>query len=116
MRGSFAFSIKNRLEEIRDVLASEKMLQLKKVNTPPVLVIYLDIAQFVLIPTSVYVNNKKLFTQSVTKQELSKYQFSQNLMYQIGSLKKEINKSIFSKADSLVDKIWSCPRIKLSKS
>ena len=31
-------------------------------------------------------------------------------------LKKEINKNLFSKADSLVDKILSCPPIKLSNS
>ena len=70
--------------------------------------------QFVLIPASVY--NKSLITQSVTKQELPKYQPSQNPTYQIDSLKKEINKKLFSKADSLVDKILSCPRIRLSNS
>ena len=70
--------------------------------------------QFVLVPASVY--NKSLITQSVTKQELPKYQPSQNPTYQIDSLKKEINKKLFSKADSLVDKILSCPRIKLSNS
>ena len=69
---------------------------------------------FVLAPASVY--NKILITQSVTKQELPKYQPSQNSTYQIESLKKEINKKLFSKADSLVDKILSCPRIKLSNS
>ena len=68
--------------------------------------------QFVLVPASVY--NKSLITQSVTKQELPKYQPSQNPTYQIDSLKKEINKNLFSKADSLVDKILSSPRIKLS--
>ena len=68
--------------------------------------------QFVLVPASVY--NKSLITQSVTKQELPKYQLSQNPTYQVDSLKKEINKKLFSKADSLVDKI--CPRIKLSNS
>ena len=68
----------------------------------------------VLVLASVY--NKSLITQSVTKQELPKYQPSQNPMYQIDSLKKEINKKLFSKADSLVDKILSCPRIKLSNS
>ena len=57
-----------------------------------------------------------MITQSVTKQELPKYQPSQNPTYQIDSLKKEINKKLFSKADSLVDKILSCPRIKLSNS
>ena len=70
--------------------------------------------QFFLVPASVY--NKNLITQSVTKQELPKYQPSQNPTYQVDSLKKEINKKLFSKADSLVDKILSCPRIKLSKS
>ena len=70
--------------------------------------------QFVLVPASVY--NKSLITQSVTKQELPKYQPLQNPTYQIDSLKKEINEKLFSKADSLVDKILSCPRIKLSNS
>ena len=70
--------------------------------------------QFVLIPASVY--NKSFITQSATKQELPKYQPSQNPTYQIDSLKKEINKKVFSKADSLVDKILSCPRIKLWNS
>ena len=70
--------------------------------------------QLVLVPASV--SNKSLITQSVTKQELPKYQTSQIPVYQIDSLKKEINKKIFSEADSLVDKILSCPRIKLSNS
>ena len=70
--------------------------------------------QFVLVPTSVY--NKSLLTQSVTKQELPKYQPSQNTTYQVDSLEKEISKKLFSKADPLVDKILSCPRIKLSNS
>ena len=70
--------------------------------------------QFVLVPAFVY--NKCSITQSVTKQKLPKYHTSQNPTYQIDSLKKEINKKLFSKADSLVDKILSCPRIKLSNS
>ena len=70
--------------------------------------------QFVLVPASVY--NKSLTTQSVSKQELPKYQPSQNPTYQIDLLKKEINKKLFSKADSLVDKILSSLRIKLSHS
>ena len=44
------------------------------------------------------------------------YQPSQNPTFQIDSLKKEINRKLFSKADSLVNKILSCPRIKLSNS
>ena len=70
--------------------------------------------QFVLVPASVY--NKSLNTQSVTKQELPKYQLSQNPTYQVDSLKEEKKKKLFSKADILVDKILSCPRIKLSNS
>ena len=69
---------------------------------------------FLLVPASVY--NKSLITQSVTKQELPKYQPSQNPTYQIDSIKKEINKKLFSKADSLVDKILSYPRIHVSSS
>ena len=70
--------------------------------------------QFVLLPASVY--NKKLISKSAAKQEIPKYQPSQNPTYQIHSLKKEINKKLFSKEDLLVDKILSCPRIKLSNS
>ena len=70
--------------------------------------------QFLLIPASVY--NKSLITQSVTKQELPNYQPPQNPTYQVGSLNLEINKKLFSKADSLVDKFLSCPRNKLSNS
>ena len=70
--------------------------------------------QFVLVPASMY--NKSLITQSVTKQEFPKYQLSQNSTYQVDSLKKEINRNLFSKADCLVDKILSCPRIKFSNS
>ena len=69
--------------------------------------------QFVLVPASVY--NKNLITQSVTKQQVPKYQPSQNPTYQIDSLKKEKNKKLFSKADSSVDKILSS-LIKLSNS
>ena len=70
--------------------------------------------QFILVPASAY--NKSLITQSFTKQELPKYQPSQNPTYQIDSLKKEINEKIFSRADFLADKILSCPRIKLRNS
>ena len=67
--------------------------------------------QFVLVPASVY--NKSV---SVTKQELPTYKAEQPPTYQIDSLKKEVNKKLFCKADSLVDKILSFPRIKLSNS
>ena len=66
--------------------------------------------QFVLVPASVY--NKS--AQSVTKQELPKYKAEQPPTYQIDSL--NLNKKLFGKADTLIDKILSCSRIKLSKS
>ena len=69
---------------------------------------------FVLVPASGYY--KSLITLSVIRLELPKYQPSQNPTYQIYSLKKEVNKKIFSKADSLVEKILYCPRMKLSNS
>ena len=65
--------------------------------------------QFVLVPASVY--NKSV---SVTKQELPKYKAEQPPTYQIDSL--NLNKKLFGKADTLIDKILSCPRIKLSNS
>ena len=37
-------------------------------------------------------------------------------MHQTDSLKKEINKKLLAKADTLVTKTLSCPRIKLSNS
>ena len=68
--------------------------------------------QFVLVPASVY--NKR--AQSVTKQELPKYKAEQTPTYQIDSLKRDINKKLFSKADTLIDKILTYFRIKLSNS
>ena len=66
--------------------------------------------QFVLVPASVY--NKS--AQSVTKQELPKYKAEQPPTYQIDSL--NLNKKLFGKADTLIDKILFCSRIKLSNS
>ena len=59
--------------------------------------------QFVLVPASVY--NKS--AQSVTKQELPKYKTEQPPTYQIDSLKKDLNKKLFGKADTLIDKVSS---------
>ena len=70
--------------------------------------------QFVLVPASVY--NKSITTQSVTKQELPKYKAEQPPTYQIDSLKRDNNKKLFGKADTLIYKILSCSRIKLSNS
>ena len=74
--------------------------------------------QDVLVPASLYNNNnnKILISEDIKKQELPEYQTERNPTYQIVSLKKEVNKNLFAKANSLVDKILSCPRIKLSNS
>ena len=60
--------------------------------------------------------NKGVTTQSVTKQELPKYTAEQPSTYQIDSLKRDFNKKLFGKADTLINKISSCSRIKLSNS
>ena len=70
--------------------------------------------QFVLFPASAY--NKNLTTQSVTKQELPKFKAEQPPTYQLDSLKRDLNKKKFGRADTLIDKILSCSRIKLSES
>ena len=70
--------------------------------------------QLVLVPASVY--NKSVTTQSVTKQELPTYKAEQPPTYQIDSLKRDINKKLFGKADTLIDKTLFCPRIELSNS
>ena len=71
--------------------------------------------QFVLVPASLL--NKLNTTKSTAlKVDLPKYQPQQTPTFQVDSLKKDINKKLFSKADSLVDKLLASPRIKLSLS
>ena len=53
-------------------------------------------------------------TQSVTGQEIPMYKAEQPPTYQIDSLNRDNNKKLFGKADTLIDKISSCPRIKPS--
>ena len=48
--------------------------------------------------------------------DLPKYQPQQTATSQVDSLKKDINKKLFAKADSLVDTLLASPRIKLSLS
>ena len=66
--------------------------------------------QFVLVPASVY--NKS--AQFVTKPELPRYKAEQPPTYQIDS--PNVNMKLFGEADTLIDKIFSCSRIKLSNS
>ena len=55
-------------------------------------------------------------TQSVTKQEFPNYKAEQPPTYQIDSTKRDINKNLFGKTETLIDKILSCSRIKPSNS
>ena len=71
--------------------------------------------QFVFVAVSLY-NTKNLTTLGIAKQDLPKYETEQNHTYQIDSIKKRRSKNLFAKADSLVDKIFSSPHIKLSES
>ena len=71
--------------------------------------------QFVLVPASLL--NKLNTTKSTTLTvDLPKYQPQQTPTSQVDSLKKDINKKLFAKADSLVDRLLASPRIKLSLS
>ena len=70
--------------------------------------------QSVLVPASVY--NKRVTAQSLAKQDFPKYKTEQPPTYQIDSLKRDINKKLFGKADPLIDKTLSCSRIRLSNS
>ena len=70
--------------------------------------------QCVHVPASVH--HKKVTTKSVTKQELPKYKAEQPPTYKFDSLKRDINKNLFGKADTFIDKILSCSRIKLSNA
>ena len=70
--------------------------------------------QFSFVPVSLY--NKSFSTQSVTKLKLPKCQSDQKAVYQFYLLRGENNKKLFAEAETLVDKIFSCPCIKLSNS
>ena len=68
--------------------------------------------QFVLVPASVH--SGSVTTQSVTKQEFPNDKAEQPATYQIDSLKRDINKKLFRKADPLINNVLSCSRIKPS--
>ena len=95
----------------RNLLSSEKGLQLLAVITPPV---FNHLSEYVVVPASLY--NKSVTTQSVTKQELPKNRAEQPPTYRIDSLKNDVYKKVFAKADRLIDKISSCSRNRLSIS
>ena len=70
--------------------------------------------QFVLVLASVH--NRSVNTQSDTKQEPPKNKAEQPPTYQIDSLRRDLNKKLFGKTDTLIDKNLYCSRIKLSNS
>ena len=71
-------------------------------------------AQFVLFSASAY--NKRVITQSATKNKFLNYIADHNFTYQIDSSepKMENFKKLSNKEDPVVDKFSSCPRIKHS--
>ena len=71
--------------------------------------------QLVLVPISVYNSNIKK-TTVLSKKKLSTYQSEEKPTYLIKSVKKDIKQNFFPKADSLVDKVLTSSRIKLSTS
>ena len=114
--GLVSLSKENNLE------AKKKLSSLRKkaysswnLSLSQSLIIWLDMKEFVFLPASVY--EKSLNTHSLTKQELPKYQPLQNRTCQIDSIKKGMNKKLFIKADSLVDKnfvLSSCQAFKFA--
>ena len=70
--------------------------------------------QFDLILDFVY-NNKNLQSRVVTRQELPKYQTEPNPTYWIDLPEIELNKNSAARANSLVDRKLSRPRIKFPK-
>ena len=80
-----------------DILSSDEILQFIKVIST-LLINHLSWYGAICL-RSCFCVQKNLITQSVTKRELPKCQPSQNPMYQIDTLKKELNKIFFSEAD-----------------
>ena len=69
---------------------------------------------FVLVPASKF--KSKIKTTVVTKPKLSNYHVEKSPKYNVESLKKEINQKFSAKADALINKLLSSPRMKLSDS
>ena len=107
--------VRTTWKQRRDSLASEKGLHLIKVITPPV---NNHLSSYgTVCPRSCFCVQQKFDFGFSYKAGISKIlTFTKSHADQVDSLKKEINKKLFSKADTLVDEILSCPRIKLSKS
>ena len=96
----------------RDILASERGLQLIKVVTPPVIN---HVSSYGAVrPRSCFCVQQKFDYPVGYKAGTSKLPTFTKSHVKDDSLKKEINKKLFSKVDSLVDKNMSCPSIKLS--
>ena len=63
--------------------------------------------QFVFVLDFTYNSNKSFSIPTVTNQERPMYQAEQNNPYQLVSLKKGVNKKLFAKADTFVNKLLS---------
>ena len=69
---------------------------------------------FVLVSASKF--KSKIKTTVATKTKLCNYHVEKSPKYHDDSLKKEINKKFSAKADALINKLLSSPRMKLSNS
>ena len=98
----------------RNVLPSEKGVPLLAVITPPI-INHLSWYGAVCCCPSFCVKQECDYAICY-KAGTSKYKAEQPPTYQIDSLKRDINRKLFGKTDTLIDKILSCSRIKLSKS
>ena len=117
---SINLSKKNHLEtwrQRREVLSSQKLLQLIKVITLPTGNHYSWYGSVCSRPCFC---KQEEFEYSDSyragNSKVSSWRKSHVQNPKIDSLKKKINKKLFAKADALVDKISSCPRMKVSNS
>ena len=102
----YSLEAKKGLAGVRKIVTPLKIFTLPVIN---------DLSWYgAVCPRSCFCVQPNLITQSVTKNELPKYQFSQNPTYRSDSFEKE--KKINWKIDSSIDKSLSCPRNKLSVS
>ena len=103
------------MEAKKVVLTIEKGLQPLKVFTAPA-IDYLTRNGAICSRPCFCVQQQSFHYSGSYKWEAPKISSKKKPTYQIDSLKKEINKKLFAKTDSLVNKTLSYPRIKLSSS
>ena len=110
---SLVLSKENNLEAKKRHFGVQKSLQLSKVTFLPV-ISHLSWYGAVCSRPCCYIQQQECDYSVSCNASCFKVSSWPNPTYQIDWLKKKINKKFFAKADSIVDKILSCPRIKLT--